>query len=398
MKLANRIHRIQPSATLEMTAKASELRAKGVEVFNMSVGEPDMPTPSHIQEAGIYAIKNGYTRYTPGGGTHELKESIQNKFQRDNNLNYSLDEIVVSCGGKHSLYNACQVLFQKGDEIIIFSPYWVSFPDFVSVTGAKPVFVDILKSNYTIDPSDLKKKITRRTKAIIPVHLYGHMAYMDEILEIAKKKHIKIIEDASQSLGSKLRGKHSGTFSHLGCFSMYAGKVITSGEGGAVITNDKKLFEKLKQIRNHGLSKNNLTTRFGLNLRISEISAAIGKIQMRKLPHLLNQRRKNAKALTEILEHSDIILPEPRKNEIVNWYLYTIAMKSRDKAMKKLNASGIGARVYYSPPVHKTPYYKTRLRLANTEWAASHVMSLPVHPNVRNQDLVRMKNILLGRN
>ena len=224
------------------------------------------------------------------------------------------------------------------------------------------------------------------------------MAYMDEILEIAKKKHIKINEDASQSLGSKLRGKHSGTFSHLGCFSMYAGKVITSGEGGAVITNDKKLFEKLKQIRNHGLSKNNLTTRFGLNLRISEISAAIGKIQMRKLPHLLNQRRKNAKALTEILEHSDIILPEPRKNEIVNWYLYTIAMKSRDKAMKKLNASGIGARVYYSPPVHKTPYYKTRLRLANTEWAASHVMSLPVHPNVRNQDLVRMKNILLGRN
>ena len=97
--LASRIHRIQPSSTLEMTAKAAELKRKGLPVFNMSVGEPDMPTPSHIQEAGIYAIKNGYTRYTPGGGTHELKESIQNKFQRDNNLNYSLDEIVVSCGG-----------------------------------------------------------------------------------------------------------------------------------------------------------------------------------------------------------------------------------------------------------------------------------------------------------
>ena len=327
-----------------------------------------------------------------GGKQVQQFEKLLSKFVK------SKFAVAVNSGTAALQASLYAIDIKPGDEVLVPSFTFVATANSVKSVGAKPVFVDILKSNYTIDPSDLKKKITRRTKAIIPVHLYGHMAYMDEILEIAKKKHIKIIEDASQSLGSKLRGKHSGTFSHLGCFSMYAGKVITSGEGGSVITNDKKLFEKLKQIRNHGLSKNNLTTRFGLNLRISEISAAIGKIQMRKLPHLLNQRRKNAKALTEILEHSDIILPEPRKNEIVNWYLYTIAMKSRDKAMKKLNASGIGARVYYSPPVHKTPYYKTRLRLANTEWAASHVMSLPVHPNVRNQDLVRMKNILLGRN
>ena len=327
-----------------------------------------------------------------GGKQVQQFEKLLSKFVK------SKFAVAVNSGTAALQASLYAIDIKPGDEVLVPSFTFVATANSVKSVGAKPVFVDILKSNYTIDPSDLKKKITRRTKAIIPVHLYGHMAYMDEILEIAKKKHIKIIEDASQSLGSKLRGKHSGTFSHLGCFSMYAGKVITSGEGGAVITNDKKLFEKLKQIRNHGLSKNNLTTRFGLNLRLSEISATIGKIQMRKLPHLLNQRRKNAKALTEILEHSDIILPEPRKNEIVNWYLYTIAMKSRDKAMKKLNASGIGARVYYSPPVHKTPYYKTRLRLANTEWAASHVMSLPVHPNVRNQDLVRMKNILLGRN
>ena len=327
-----------------------------------------------------------------GGKQVQQFEKLLSKFVK------SKFAVAVNSGTAALQASLYAIDIKPGDEVLVPSFTFVATANSVKSVGAKPVFVDILKSNYTIDPSDLKKKITRRTKAIIPVHLYGHMAYMDEILEIAKKKHIKIIEDASQSLGSKLSGKHSGTFSHLGCFSMYAGKVITSGEGGAIITNDKKLFEKLKQIRNHGLSKNNLTTRFGLNLRLSEISATIGKIQMRKLPHLLNQRRKNAKALTEILEHSDIILPEPRKNEIVNWYLYTIAMKSRDKAMKKLNASGIGARVYYSPPVHKTPYYKTRLRLANTEWAASHVMSLPVHPNVRNQDLVRMKNILLGRN
>ena len=264
----------------------------------------------------------------------------------------------------------------------------------VKSVGAKPVFVDILKGNYTMDPNDLRKKITRRTKAIIPVHLYGHMAYMGEILEIAKKRNIKIIEDASQSLGSKLKGKHSGTFSHLGCFSLYGVKVITSGEGGAIVTDDKKLFEKLRQIRNHGLAKNNLTTTFGLNLRLSEISAAIAKIQMKKLPRLINQRKKNARILTDLLKNDAIILPEQRKNETVNWYLYTVAIKNRDKAIKKLGASGIGARVYYSPPIHKTPYYKTTLRLPNTEWAASHVLSLPVHPKVRKQDLVRMKKIL----
>ena len=221
------------------------------------------------------------------------------------------------------------------------------------------------------------------------------MAYMDEILEIAKKKNIKIIEDASQSLGSKFKGKHSGTFSHLGCFSLYGGKVITSGEGGAIVTDDKKLFGKLRQIRNHGLAKNNLTTTLGLNLRLSEINAAIAKIQMKKLPRLINERKKNAQILTDLLKNYDIILPKQRKNETVNWYLYTVALKNRDKAMKKLNASGIGARIYYSPSIHKMPYYKTKLRLPNTEWAASHVLSLPVHPKVRKPDLARMKKILI---
>ena len=138
---SDRISRIQPSATLLMTSKAAELKRDNKPVYNMSVGEPDFPTPKNIQDAGIYAIQNGETKYTPGSGTHELKTAIINKLKRDNNLQYSINQIVVSCGGKHSLYNACQVLFQKNDEVIIFTPYWVSFPDFVRVTGAKPVFV-----------------------------------------------------------------------------------------------------------------------------------------------------------------------------------------------------------------------------------------------------------------
>jgi len=166
--LTSRIHRIQPSATLAMTAKAAELKRNKLPVYNMSVGEPDFSTPKHIQDAGIFAIKNGHTKYTPGSGTTELKEAILQKLLRDNNLKYQIEEIVVSCGGKHSLYNACQTLFQKGDEVIIFSPYWVSFPDFVSVTGAMPVFVKTLSSQQ-FEPNfdDLEKKITKNTKGII---------------------------------------------------------------------------------------------------------------------------------------------------------------------------------------------------------------------------------------
>ena len=165
---SDRLSRILPSATLEMTAKAAELKRNKMPVYNMSVGEPDFPTPTNIQNAGIHAIKNGITKYTPGLGTHDLKEAIQLKLKRDNNLNYNLNEIAVSCGGKHSLYNACQVLFQSGDEVIIFSPYWVSFPDFVSVTGAKPVFVKTVATNqYEPNFDDLQSKITANTKGII---------------------------------------------------------------------------------------------------------------------------------------------------------------------------------------------------------------------------------------
>ena len=166
--LSDRIGRITPSATLAMTAKAAELRAAGIDVINLSVGEPDFPTPKNICLAGKKAIDDGHTRYTPGGGTMDLKKAVIEKLSRDNDLEYNTSQILISCGAKHSLYNACQVLFQTGDEIIIFSPYWVSFPDFVSVTGAKPVFVNT-DSNKQFEPDmdDLKAKITSRTKGII---------------------------------------------------------------------------------------------------------------------------------------------------------------------------------------------------------------------------------------
>jgi len=276
---------------------------------------------------------------------------------------------------------------KQGDEVLIPSFSFVATANAVISTGAKPVFVDILKENYTMDPDDLRKKITKKSKAVIPVHLYGNVSFIDQISEVTKKRKIPVIEDAAQSLGSTLRGKHTGTFSELGCYSLYPAKVMTSGEGGLITTNSKKLHEKLLMIRNHGMVYGYDTRIFGLNLRLPEISAAIAKIQIKKLPKFLFQRKKNAKILSDLISDLSIKIPKERKNEKVNWYLYTIAIKNRNKVMSKLNKKGIGAAAYYTIPIHKTPFYQTKVKLPNTDWAASSVLSIPIHPKVSTKNL-----------
>ena len=199
---SQRLARIQPSATLQMTAKAAELKSQGIDVLNFSVGEPDFNTPSNIVQAGKYAMDNGFTKYTPQAGTMDLKQAVCTKLERDNNLIYEPKNIIVSSGGKHALYNACQVLFEYGDEVIIFSPYWVSFPDFVSVTGAKPIYVKT-SSEFQYEPkfSDLVSKISNKTKGIIinsPSNPTGGVWSDDAIkqtLDIAQKHDLWIFSD-----------------------------------------------------------------------------------------------------------------------------------------------------------------------------------------------------------
>ncbi|NDB91119.1 MAG: DegT/DnrJ/EryC1/StrS family aminotransferase [Nitrososphaeria archaeon] len=283
---------------------------------------------------------------------------------------------------------------KAGDEVLIPSFTFVATANSVVSVGAKPVFVDIKKNNYTMDPEDLARKITKKTKAIMPVHLYGNVAYIDEISEIANKKNIPVIEDAAQSMGSTYKGKQTGNFSQMGCFSLYAAKVMTSGEGGVITTSDEKLYEKLLMIRNHGMVHGYDTRILGLNLRLPEINAAIAKVQMKKLSGFLQKRAQNAKILTGLLQGADVTLPIPRKHEKVNWYLYTIASKNRDKISKKLNENDIGATVYYGTPVHQTPFYSQKIKLPNTEWAAKSVLSLPVQPKVTRKNLETTAKII----
>jgi perosamine synthetase len=326
--------------------------------------------------------------------------------------------VVAVNSGTAALYAALLAAdIKKDDEILLPSFTFVATANSVAALGARPVFVDINTQDYTLDISDLKSKITTKSKAIIPVHLYGHPSDIDEIVEIANKHSLDVIEDACQSVGSTYKHKQTGTIGLMGCFSMYASKVLTCGEGGAIATNSDNIAEKLRMIRNHGMVEGYDTRVFGLNLRLPELSAAIAKVQTKRLPTMLSARRSNAELMSKTLVDASeklkitIKLPTENENKRFNWYLYTIAFEdniTRDKAKRKMLEKGIVATVYYDPPVHQTPYYSKMIELSRenneknnnvknlpkTEQSSRQVLSLPVHPLVKDQDIEDMSNII----
>lgn len=200
--IAERARKVRPSPTLAIDSKAKEMKAKGVDIVNFGVGEPDFDTPEHVKEAAIKAIKDGFTKYTPVGGIDELKEAIIEKFERDNGLRYGKENILVSCGAKHSLYNIAQALFGVGDEVIIPAPYWVSYPDQVLLNDAQPVFIETDEENdFMVSPEYLEERITPRTKAIIlnspsnPTGFIYDEKTLSAIAEIALKHNLYVISD-----------------------------------------------------------------------------------------------------------------------------------------------------------------------------------------------------------
>jgi len=168
MKISQRAGLVKPSPTLAVTAKAKALKAKGIDVIGFGAGEPDFDTPAHIKDAAKKALDEGFTKYTPESGTDDLKQAVQKKFERDNGLKYELNQIIVSCGAKHSLYNLYQAVLDPGDEVVIVSPYWVSYPDMAFLAGAKPVFVQTkAASGFRPAAKDLEKALTRKTKLVV---------------------------------------------------------------------------------------------------------------------------------------------------------------------------------------------------------------------------------------
>ena len=279
-----------------------------------------------------------------------------------------------------------------GDEVIVPAFTFEATANVVLACGAKPVFADI-KADYNIDPEDVRKKLGRKTKAIIPVDVYGYPADLDEIGEMAEKSGVKVIEDAAESLGAEYRGRPAGKTDQAGCFSLYATKVITSGEGGAITTDDDEFADKVRLVRNHGMRGGYDTRVLGFNYRLPEIPAAIASVQMDRLDGYIKARRRNASALTErVSKLKGVELRQNSSDRKHVWYLYTLYMaKKRDHVIQRLRAAGVGATAYWETPVNRMPLYRdlgyAGMSLPMALGAARHVISLPVHPGLKEEEV-----------
>jgi len=301
--------------------------------------------------------------------------------------------VVAVNSGTAALHTALIALgIGQGDEVVVPPFTFVATANVVLACGAKPVFADI-GEDYNIDPEAFRRAVTKKTKAVIPVHVYGYPADMDEIREIAESRSVRIIEDAAESLGATYKGTQTGRLSDAGCFSLYATKVVTSGEGGAVSTDDDEVADLLRLVRNHGQVRGYDTRHLGFNYRLPEMSAALASVQMDRLGGFLEARARNAKYLNERVASADgVRFTQDAADRSHVFYLYTLHLrKNRDRMKKALSDAGVGTGVYWPTPVHRTPLYErlgyAKKRLACAEESAKHVISLPVHPGLTEDDL-----------
>jgi perosamine synthetase len=347
------------------------------------VGAEEIAAVTEVLETGMLTHKSG-------AGTFTLRfEEAFAKF-------VGAEHAIAVNSGTAALHAALLAFDVKpGDEVIAPPFSFIATTNVVLLTGAKVVFADISPDTYTLDPEKVKAAITARTKAIIPVHLYGHPTDMDPLSELAKKHDIAIIEDACQAHGSKYRGRYAGTIGDVGCFSLYPSKVISTGEGGLLTTNDDDLAQRLRQIRSHGEIRPYEYVQLGHNYRMPELQSAIGQVQMKRLPDFLKARRANAEYLTKHLRDIEsITLPTEASWATHNWYLYTIRIPvplNRDAVQKALFKAKIGATIYYEVPLHLTPIYRRLFQYKEgvmpvSEQAAKEVLSLPVHPALTEEE------------
>ncbi|RLG60536.1 pyridoxal-5'-phosphate-dependent protein [Candidatus Geothermarchaeota archaeon] len=345
-----------------------------------------------VGEDEIRAIKEQILKCNLTNASAEGGEAVR-EFERLISAYTGAKHAIAMNSGTSAILASLMALgIKKGDEVIVPSFTFLSTVNTVLMVGAKPVFADITLDNYGLNPDDVKRKITRKTKAVILVHLYGYPAYVDEIKELTEEHGLYLIEDSAQALGSKFKGKQVGVFGIVGCFSTYPSKIITTGEGGFVITDDDELAWKLRVIRTHGQERLYESKILGLNLRMPELLAAMGIVQMKKLDRILSLRRNIAEKYNKELSGLGLILPKERKNAVFNWNYYTVRIikKNRDEILQILNEKGIGATVYYRRPVHHSPIYKRLgydVKLRNTEIACRTVLSLPIYPGLTNRQV-----------
>ncbi|MCZ2809010.1 MAG: DegT/DnrJ/EryC1/StrS family aminotransferase [Candidatus Bathyarchaeota archaeon] len=273
------------------------------------------------------------------------------------------------CGAKYGIATSsgttaihvalASIGIQNGDEVITTPLSCISTTNPILYLNAKPVFADVDPETLNLDPRITRKKTTKKTKAMLPVHMFGHPVDLDPILETAKKHGIYVVEDAAHALGARYKGKKVGSIGHIACFSFYGDKIITTAEGGIAITNNEELAEKMRMLRNHGMNKHHKFRHpiLGYNYKMSDIHAAIGIVQMRKLEEYIQKRRTNVEYLNKQLNGLELKLPTEQNYAFNVYYVYhLIAQKGTEKAVKYLEKQGIETRPLLSLIPEQPPY------------------------------------------
>ncbi len=348
-----------------------------------------MFTDKEIRDV-ISVLRSGYLRQGPK--TEEFEKGFCKRV--GSKYAYAVNS------GTAALHVSYLSVLKPGDEVIAPAFTFIATASTVVYSNAKPIFADIGEETFTIDPKDVNEKISSKTKAIVPVHLFGHAADMKRLGEIAEDHDLYLVNDAAQAHGTRIDGKDVGGLDDLNCYSFYPSKNMTTGEGGMVTTNDRRFYLKGRLIRSHGQESKYYHTIFGLNYRMTEIAAVIGLNQLEKLDAFLEKRKRNAKTLTEALKKIEGIRPPIIKSNVDHSFnVYSVLMDlsqfkcTRDEFVKALQAENIECRVHYPTPLTKQPVFRENFKVDKcpvAESVSERIFSLPVHPHLSKTELEKI--------
>ena len=326
----------------------------------------------------------------------ENVEEFENEFTKFCGVRYG----VGTSSGTTALHLALIVCgIKQGDEVITVPYTFIATTEAISYTGAKVVFVDIEDRSYTIDTEKIEQSITERTKAIIPVHLFGQPADMDKIVGIAKKHNLVVIEDACQAHGAEYKGKKVGSLGDIAAFSFYPGKNLGAyGDAGMAVTNNEEFAEKMRLLRNHGRNKRYYHQIEGYNYRLDTIQAAILRVKLRHLEEWTEKRRRNAKLYNKLLKGSGVKTPVEMEYAKHVYHLYVIKTEKREKLYSRLKENGISAAVHYPLPLHLQEAYRylgwKKGDFPISEACSERLLSLPMFPELTTDEIKKIAGIV----
>ena len=287
---------------------------------------------------------------------------------------------------------------KKGDEVITTSHTATATSTAIQIVGGKPIYVDICEDDYCLDPKEIKKKITKKTKAIVVVHIYGHPAKLKEIKKIAKQNNLRIVEDCAQAIGSNYMKKKAGTFGDFGCYSFFPTKNLSAiGDAGAIICKKKSDYKKLLKIRQYGWDKNRVSNSLGINSRCDELQAAILNIKIPKLDYYIKKRNIIAKKYDNLLKDLPIVLPKINSLVYHSFHLYVVRVKKnlRDKLINYMKNHNIFLGIHYKTPCHLMPNFKKKnIKLKFTEKICDEIISLPIYPELKSNEIIKITSLI----